>query len=50
MYTQEDPYLLIKMIESGNLKLGERARLKNAAVFPLEDWSKAFTAAEENPE
>jgi threonine dehydrogenase-like Zn-dependent dehydrogenase len=49
MYTQEDPYLLIKMIESGILKLGERAGLKNAAVFPLEDWSKAFTAAEENP-
>jgi threonine dehydrogenase-like Zn-dependent dehydrogenase len=49
MYTQEDPYLLIKMIEIGILKLGERAGLKNVGIFPLEDWSKAFTAAEENP-
>lgn len=49
MYTQEDPYLLIKMIETGVLKLGEKAGLKNVGVFPLEDWSKAFTAAEENP-
>jgi len=49
MYTQEDPYLLTKMVETGVLKLGERAGVKDVGVFPLEDWSKAFTAAEENP-
>ena len=49
MYTQEDPYLLIKMVEAGVLKLGERAGLKNVGIFPLEEWSKAFTAAEQNP-
>lgn len=49
MYTQEDPYLLIKMIESGILKVGDRAGVKNVGIFPLDEWSKAFTAAEENP-
>jgi threonine dehydrogenase-like Zn-dependent dehydrogenase len=49
MYTQEDTYLLIKMIESGILRLGDRAGLKNVGIFPLEEWSEAFTAAEENP-
>jgi threonine dehydrogenase-like Zn-dependent dehydrogenase len=49
MYTQEDPYLLIKMIESGILKVGDRAGVKNVGIFPLNEWSKAFTAAEENP-
>jgi threonine dehydrogenase-like Zn-dependent dehydrogenase len=49
MYTQEDPYLLIKMVESGILKLGDRAGLKNMGIFPLEEWSEAFAAAEENP-
>lgn len=48
MYTQEDPYLLIKMIESGILKVGDRAGVKNVGIFPLDEWSKAFTAAEEN--
>ena len=48
MYTQEDPFLLIKMIEAGVLKLGERAGLKNVGIFPLEDWSTAFDAAEKN--
>jgi len=48
MYTQEDPFLLIKMLETGVLKLGERAGLTNVGVFPLEEWSKAFDAAEAN--
>jgi threonine dehydrogenase-like Zn-dependent dehydrogenase len=49
MYTKEDPFLLIKMLETGVLKLGEKAGLTNVGVFPLEEWSKAFDAAEANP-
>ncbi|KAI9875681.1 MAG: hypothetical protein M1830_008120, partial [Pleopsidium flavum] len=49
MYDREAVRALIKMVEVGLLRLGERAGLKVIGKFALEDWDSAFTAAEENP-
>ncbi|KAI9738087.1 MAG: hypothetical protein M1818_005515 [Claussenomyces sp. TS43310] len=43
MYSREDVYNLIKMIEVGLLKLGGQ----NVDKFALEDWEKGFSAAAE---
>ena len=48
MFEREDIKSMIKMVESGVLKLGESAGLRIIGKFGLEDWDKAFTAAEKN--
>ena len=48
MFEREDIKSMIKMIENGLLKLGESAGLRTVGRFKLEDWDKAFTAAEKN--
>lgn len=48
MYEREDIRGLVKMIEVGLLKLGERAGIEVVGRFGLEDWDAAFKTAEEN--
>ena len=48
MFEREDIKSMIKMVENGVMKLGESAGLKIVGKFGLEDWDKAFTAAEKN--
>lgn len=48
MFEREDIKGMINMVENGVLKLGESAGLKLVGKFGLEDWDKAFTAAEKN--
>lgn len=48
MFEREDIRNMIKMVENGVLKLGESAELSVSGKFGLEDWDKAFTAAEKN--
>ncbi|WPH03094.1 Hypothetical protein R9X50_00596900 [Acrodontium crateriforme] len=49
MYDNTQMKALIKMVETGVLKLGERAGLKCAGKFVLEDSEAAFTKAENYP-
>lgn len=48
MYEREDIGGLVKLLERGDFKLGESTGHKISGKFALEDWDKAFTAAEEN--
>ena len=48
MFEREDIKRMIKMVENGMMKLGESAGIKIVGKFGLEDWDKAFTAAEKN--
>ena len=48
MFEREDIKGMIKLVENGVLKLGKGAGLRTVGKFELEDWDKAFTAAEEN--
>ncbi|KAI3319548.1 alcohol dehydrogenase GroES domain-containing protein [Xylariaceae sp. AK1471] len=45
MYTSDQAQDLIKLIESGVLKLGEKAGLKTKGVFKLEDGAEALKLA-----
>jgi len=48
MYERDAIKRLIKMVESGLLKLGEAGGLKVVGPFALEDWEEAFDQAEKN--
>ena len=48
MYERDDIEALVKMIEIGVLKLGEKDGVKHVGTFKLENWEKAFDAAAEN--
>lgn len=48
MYDREDVDALIKMVEIGLLKLGEKGAMGMPIKFNLEDWGKAFKCAAEN--
>lgn len=48
MFEREDIKGMIKMVEEGVLKPGKSAGLRTVDEFGLEDWDKAFTAAEKN--
>lgn len=48
MYEREAVFRLIKMVESGLLKLGKGAGLKVVGPYDLENWHEAFDAAEKN--
>lgn len=48
MFEREDIKGMIKMVENGVLKLGESSGSRIVGKFGLEDWDKAFTAAEKN--
>lgn len=48
MYEREDIRSLIRMVEVGVLKLGERGGVKVVGKFGLEDWEQAFDMAAEN--
>ena len=47
MYTRDDILSMIKLVESGILKIGERAGTKVAGKFGLEEWEEAFKTASE---
>lgn len=47
MYEREDIYRLIRMVESGVLKLGKGAGIQTINRFPLNEWQQAFDAAAE---
>ncbi|KAH8885331.1 alcohol dehydrogenase GroES domain-containing protein [Thozetella sp. PMI_491] len=46
MYTSEQAGEAIRLVETGRLKLGSAAGLTCAGVFALDEWEKAFEAAE----
>lgn len=48
MFEREDIKGMIKMVENGVMKLGESAGVRIVGKFGLEEWDKAFTAAEKN--
>ena len=48
MYEREDIKGLLKLVETGMLKIGERGGVQLVGRFGLEEWEKAFTVAEEN--
>ena len=48
MFEREDVDRLIAMTEAGLIKLGDKAGLKVAGVFGLEDWEEAFEVAGSN--
>ena len=48
MFEREDIKRMIKMVEKGMMKVGESEGMKIVGKFGLEDWDKAFTAAEKN--
>ncbi|RFU81832.1 alcohol dehydrogenase [Trichoderma arundinaceum] len=48
MYERKDVRMLIKMVESGILGLGEKIGARVEGKFGLEEWDRAFTAAREN--
>jgi D-arabinose 1-dehydrogenase-like Zn-dependent alcohol dehydrogenase len=50
MYEREDVRGIIKLVETGILKLGKSAGQEIVGQFPLEEWQKAFEAATTNPE
>ncbi|CZR67964.1 related to ADH3-alcohol dehydrogenase III [Phialocephala subalpina] len=50
MYEREDVWGLIKLAESGLLKLGAAAGHELVGEFGLEDHEKAFDVAQQNPE
>lgn len=39
---------MVKLVETGVLKLGAAGGAKPIETFGLDDWSKAFTTAKEN--
>jgi threonine dehydrogenase-like Zn-dependent dehydrogenase len=45
MYSRKEIRELVKMVETGVLKLGKSAGHEVAGTFALEDWDKAFAAA-----
>ena len=47
MYTSAQADELIRMVESGRLKIGSQAGIKCAGIFELEQWEEAFTIAQE---
>ena len=47
MYNREDIPALIKLVETGLLKVDAKNGIKIAGTFELEDWDEAFTVAEE---
>ena len=48
MYSREQLLELIKMVETGVLKIGKKGGLKSFNVFPFSDWEKAFDTASDN--
>ena len=47
MYEREDVQGLIKLVESGVLKIGKKLGHKVAHSFKLEEWEEAFRVASE---
>ena len=45
MYTKEDIRFMIKLVETGYLKLGEAGGIKTVGTFPLGQFDAAFDAA-----
>ncbi|MCJ1289258.1 hypothetical protein MMC34_000790 [Xylographa carneopallida] len=48
MYTREDTRAMVKLVESGVLKLGPGAGMKVVGQFALEEWERAFETAAGN--
>lgn len=48
MYERSDIADMVKLIESGMLKLGPAGGFEEPVVFPLEKWEEAFDQAAEN--
>lgn len=50
MYEREDVRNIIKLVETGLLKLGKGAGIETIGQFPLEDWENGLETAATNPE
>ena len=50
MYEREDARGIIKLAETGLLKLGKSGGIRTVGQFKLEDWENALEAASKNPE
>jgi threonine dehydrogenase-like Zn-dependent dehydrogenase len=50
MYNRDDILSMIRLVESGILKIGESAGTKVAGKFGLEEWEEAFNTASEKTE
>ncbi|KAM0258470.1 hypothetical protein ACHAQJ_003809 [Trichoderma viride] len=48
MYERKDVKMLIKMVESGIMGLGQKIGARVEGKYGLEEWDQAFTAAKEN--
>ncbi|KAK7192367.1 hypothetical protein DPSP01_004954 [Paraphaeosphaeria sporulosa] len=48
MYNREQVLALIKMVETGILKLGKQGGKKDISVFGFAEWEKAFNYASDN--
>ena len=46
MFERDDVIVLIKMVETGNMKLGKEAGISSLGVFKLEEFEKALQLAE----
>ncbi len=45
MYTREDVRVMIRLVETGYLKLGKAGGIETVGTFPLEQFDAAFDAA-----
>ncbi|MCJ1234482.1 hypothetical protein MMC14_002443 [Varicellaria rhodocarpa] len=50
MYEREDARGIIKLAETGALRLGQKGGQEVVGEFPLEQWEKALDTAKKNPE
>lgn len=48
MYEREDVSSMIRLVEAGNMPLGEKAGFSRPCEFRLEDWKEAFDYAFEH--
>ena len=48
MYNREDAAMLVKLLESGILKLGDEDGVTIVGSYPFEEWQEAFRQAEKN--
>jgi hypothetical protein len=48
MYKPEAVVALVKLVETGVLKLGERGGARVVGKFGLDEWDAAFTTAAKN--
>lgn len=48
MYSRDDIKHLLKMVETGLLRLDEKSGISVVGTFGLEEWEKAFEVVKDN--